>query len=133
MLAFSLVDLHVEGGIEYISPLTILFVVNVALLLYSFVQIGQGKKLAPLLLETIKQIGNLIMALGIFGTLVGFLQMFDALEAMKETLPLSVISGGVKVALLAVIYGCVLYSLNTCGFIVLNILVKRQSQRGTSV
>jgi flagellar motor component MotA len=133
MLAFSIVDLHVQGGIEYISPLSILFVVNLVLILYSFVRIVQGKKLAPSALEIIKQIGNLIMAFGVFGTLVGFLQMFDALEAMKETLPLNIISGGVKVALLAVIYGCILYCITLCGYIALRIKIESQTQPSTSV
>jgi flagellar motor component MotA len=55
-------------------------------------------------LEVHKQAGYLMLAVGMWGTLVGFFQIFDALETIKDPLSLNVISGGVKVTLLAVVY-----------------------------
>lgn len=127
MLAISFYDLHLEGGIEYMTPLTVLFAINIGICAYVIIALIQRKTIQMIWLEAFRQIGLLILALGVFGTMVGFLQMFDALEAMKETLPLNVISGGVKVALLAVIYGLILFSITQALYIVFKVIVSKQT------
>lgn len=92
-----------------------------------FIYILLKKDFESNLVGAFKHIGFLIFVFGMFGTLVGFLQMFDALETMKDTLPLSVISGGVKVALLNVLYGAGYFCLSHTGYIVLKILNKKKS------
>lgn len=104
------------------APLTFLFSVNVILFIFILLK----KDFESNLILAFKQIGFLIFAFGMFGTLVGFLKMFDALESMKETLPLSVISGGVKVALLNVLYGAGYFCLSHTGYIVLKIVSKKK-------
>jgi len=101
MLAFNYFTHHVEGGSLFMFPLTILFIFNLGLFVYLLIRNDQTNKM----LKLFRQVGLLIMAYGMFGTLVGFLQMFEALESIKDSLPLQVISGGVKVALLNVAYG----------------------------
>ena len=61
-------------------------------------------------------------AFGAFGTLVGLFFAFGALEAMKETLPFNVISGGLKVALIAVLYGLIVYIITLIAYIILKLL-----------
>jgi hypothetical protein len=58
---------------------------------------------------------------------MGFLQMFDALEAMKEALPLSIISGGVKVALLNVLYAAGYFCIIHTGYISLIWLTQKRT------
>lgn len=123
MLAFSFWSHHIEGAIEFMAPLTILFAINVLLFGYILVK----KQYNSTLTDVFKHIGILIFVYGVAGTLTGFLQMFDALEAMKETLPLSVISGGVKVAILNVLYGAAYFCLIQIGYIVLKLLGFKQT------
>jgi hypothetical protein len=123
MLASNFFSHHLEGSIIFMAPLTFLFSINIIL----FILILLKKEFESNLVVAFKQIGFLIFAYGIFGTLVGFLQMFDALESMKETLPLSIISGGVKVALLNVLYGAGYFCLSHTGYIVLSQLRKKKS------
>lgn len=111
-----------EGSIYFMAPLTLLFSVNIILFIYLLLK----KDFESNFVVVFKQIGFLIFAFGMFGTLVGFLQMFDALESMKETLPLSVISGGVKVALLNVIYGAGYFCLSHTGYIIIKIVSKKK-------
>lgn len=118
MLAFNFFSHHVEGSMFFMAPLTFLFSINIILFIYIFLK----KEFESNLVTAFKHIGLLIFAYGMFGTLVGFLQMFDALEAEKETLPLSVISGGVKVALLNVLYGAGYFCLSQAGVITLKIM-----------
>lgn len=123
MLAFNFWSHHVEGAIQFMAPLTILLVIDVLLFGY----IVFKKQYNSALTEVFKHIGILIFVYGVAGTLTGFLQMFDALEAMKETLPLSVISGGVKVAILNVLYGAAYFCLVQIGYIVIKLLGLKQS------
>ena len=121
MLAFSYFRHHIEGSLFFMAPLTFLFAISVILFIYVLIK----KDFNSILTEVIKHIGILIFMYGIFGTLVGFMQMFDALESIKEGLPLSVISGGVKVALLNVLYGAGYFCLNHLGYISIRILGKK--------
>jgi len=122
MLAFNFFSHHLEGSIYFMAPLTFLFSVNVILFIFILLK----KDFESNFMVAFKQIGFLIFAFGMFGTLVGFLKMFDALESMKETLPLSVISGGVKVALLNVLYGAGYFCLSHTGYIILKVVSKKK-------
>ncbi len=122
MLAINFFSHHVAGSIYFMAPLTFLFSVNIILFIYILLK----KDFESNFVVAFKQIGLLIFAYGIFGTLVGLLQMFDALESIKDTLPLSVISGGIKVALLNVLYGAGYFCISHTGYIAIKILSKRK-------
>jgi flagellar motor component MotA len=115
-------DHHIEGSIHFMAPLTLLFAINLALFIFIIVK----KSYHSTITEIIKHIGVLIFAFGIVGTIEGLFQMFDALEAMQETLPLSVISGGVKVALLNVLYGAAYFCISHAGYITIKFLGNKQ-------
>lgn len=121
MLAFNYFSHHIEGSIYFMAPLTFLFAISVLLFIYILMK----KDFNSNLVDVIKHIGILIFMYGIFGTLFGFMQMFDALESIKEGLPLSVIAGGVKVALLNVLYGAGYFCLNQLGYITIKILGRK--------
>jgi hypothetical protein len=122
MLALNFLSHQIEGGVYFMAPITLLFFFNVFLFVYIFVK----KSFESNLVEVYKHIGFLIFGYGMFGTLIGFLQMFDALEAMKEALPLSIISGGVKVALLNVLYAAAYFCIIHAGYIVLRWLPQKR-------
>lgn len=122
MLASNFFSHQIEGGVYFMAPITILFFVNMILFIYILVK----KNFESGLVEILKHVGLLIFGYGMFGTLMGFIQMFDALEAMKETLPLSMISGGVKVALLNVLYGAGYFFICQAGYILLRVLALKK-------
>jgi hypothetical protein len=123
MLAFNFFSHQIEGGIYFMAPITLLFFINIILFVYILVK----KSFESGLVEIFKHVGLLIFGYGMFGTLMGFMQMFDALEAMKETLPLSIISGGVKVALLNVLYGAGYFFISQAGYILLRVLALKKT------
>ena len=86
----------------------------------------QKKQFNPKWLEAIKQLGGLAAAFGTWGTLMGLLFAFDALEAMEVMIPLQVIMGGLKVALITVLYGLIIFCLSLLAYIILK-LVSRNS------
>ncbi len=125
MLTISFYQLHVQGGMPYMMPITLVFGLNLALAIYLFVT-RKSKSKNSLWLETHKQAGYLMLAIGVWGTLVGFFQIFDALEAIKDPLSLNVISGGVKVSLLAVVYANGLFCVSHAIHMLLRFMLYKQ-------
>lgn len=119
-------EYHIMGGIEYMSPIAILLMVNLGLILFSLLQLFLRKELPSKLLNVIRQIGGLALAFGVLGTIIGFFQAFDALEKMDQILPFQVIMGGLKVAIITVIYGLIVFCVSLFAFILLNFVNKKR-------
>ena len=54
-------------------------------------------------------IGKLALVVGILGHLLGLFSMFDALEGFNNNVSTSLISSGVKVSMICLIYGLLIY------------------------
>ena len=126
MLAITFYNLHIEGGPPYMFPLLLLLVFNIAIFIYILITLIQKRHFNPKWLEALKQIGGLAAAYGTFGTLIGLFFAFNALEAMEVMIPLQVIMGGLKVALITVLYGLTIFCLSLLAYIILK-LVSRNS------
>ena len=87
-------SLFIEGGWPGMIAITLLLI---ALLLAAWK--------AP---KWVKEIGIGALVVSIFWTLQGLLQMFDVLQRFGDT-PFSVICGGLKVTLISVLYGLIVY------------------------
>ena len=98
-----------QGATFFMHPLTLIFLINLGLIIFVIITRLQKKKLNKNILEAIRQLGGLALAWGLFSTLVGLFFAFDALAGMKETLPLYVIMGGLKVALITILYGLIIF------------------------
>jgi len=107
----SLSELHTYGGAPWMLPLDLMGIINLAMAGYIAFTIVSGRPKPDKLLELFKHIGGFALAWGAFSTLVGLFFAFGALEEMTETLPFNIISGGLKVALISVLYGMVVYML----------------------
>ncbi len=125
MIASSFLSLHYEGGAPFMFPLLLLLVLNIGIFIYILIAMIQKKQFNPKWLEAIKQIGGLAAAYGTFGTLIGLFFAFDALEATKEMLPFQVIMGGMKVAVINVIYGLLIFCLSMLAYIILKLSAKK--------
>lgn len=121
MLAISLSELHYQGGVEYMTPLTIMLICNVGILLYLTWSIIKSSDFPSRWLEVVRQIGLLALAWGTWSTLVGFFQALDYLESATNVVPFPVICGGLKVALITVLYGLIIFCLSYIGFILIRL------------
>jgi biopolymer transport protein ExbB/TolQ len=121
MIASSFLSLHFEGGPQFMFPLLLLLLINTGILIYILTAVIQKKPFNPKWLEAIKQIGGLAAAYGTFGTLIGLFFAFNALEAMEVMIPLQVIMGGLKVGLITVLYGLIIFCLSLLAYIVLKL------------
>lgn len=120
-------DIYVEGGTMFMHPLSLIFLINLGLIIFVLIARFQKKNINKNILEAIRQLGGLALAWGVFSTVVGLFFAFDALEGMKETLPLNVIMGGLKVALITIIYGLIIFMISLISFISLKSMMNNSS------
>ena len=117
-------EFHIVGGPEYMIPLTIILLLNIALILYVAYFNLNKKVIHSKWLETIKQLAGFALAWGAFSTLIGLFQAFGALEASKDVLPFQVIMGGLKVALITSLYGFGIFHFSIFSVIILTLTKK---------
>jgi hypothetical protein len=98
----SIYELHYIGGMPFMIPLSIILIAIVGLIIVTAIR---GEGVNSKWIVAIKQLGGFALAWGAFSTLVGFYQAFSDLSQMKEMLPLNIIMGGLKVALITTLYG----------------------------
>lgn len=127
MLAFSISEWHDQGGAPFMYPIELCLIINICLIGYFLFQIISKKDISIKQLELLKHIGGLGLAFGAFGTLIGLMEAFDALEALKEPLPDNIIYGGLKVALITALTGFFTYLLSMFAYIIFKALEKRGS------
>ena len=110
-------DIYVSGGVMFMHPLTLIFIINIGVIIFVLITQLQKKKVKENVLETIRQLGGLALAWGVFSTVIGLFFAFDDLAGMKETLPLYVIMGGLKVGLITILYGLLIFMISLIAFI----------------
>ena len=120
-------DIYVAGGTVFMHPLSLIFFINLGLIIFVVLTRLQKKNINKNILEAIRQLGGLALAWGVFSTVVGLFFAFDALEGMKETLPLNVIMGGLKVALITILYGLIIFIFSLIAFIGLKSMMNTSS------
>ncbi len=121
----SVSDLYVSGGTIWMHPITLLFIINIAIFIYVLFSLIQKKQFNSNWLNAIKQIAGLAVAWGTFSTLAGLFQAFDALENSKDIIPFQVIMGGLKVALITVLYGLIVFCISLVAYIILKLVVRQ--------
>ena len=57
----------------------------------------------------VKEIGLGALTVGVFWTLLGFLQAADFIQSYAEDIAPNVLAGGIKVGLIPVLYGLIVY------------------------
>lgn len=117
-------DLNRQGGMPFMVPLNLILVINMGLILYVIVAFVAEKTVDSRVLGSIKQIGGLAAAWGVWSTIIGLFFAFDAIEASQEVIPFRVISGGLKIAIITVLYGVIIYCHALVAYIGLNLLKK---------
>ena len=120
----SLSETYSAGGASYMHPITLVFIANIVVILMVVLKVIQGKVVESKWIEAIKQLGGLALALGAFGTIIGFFFAFSDLSEMKDALPLNVIMGGCKVALITILYGFIVHCISLLVYILIKLFSK---------
>lgn len=57
----------------------------------------------------VKEIGKAALTVGVFWTLLGYLQAADFIQGYADDISINVLAGGIKVGLVPVLYGLIVY------------------------
>jgi len=102
----------IMGGSLFMSILTILLVIVVAVSVYFVVSItsGKGKEKTNFRhqLKYVKSIGLFTMITGILGQLIGLMDAFSAIEQAGD-ISQSIIAGGLKISMITTLTGIIIY------------------------
>ncbi len=123
MLAISISELHNDGGIVFMVPLSLMLIIIIGLVIYSILGLKK-KTLMPKYVEAIKQIGVLAAAFGAACTILGLFQAFSWLANSKEGSSFQVIMGGMRVAVITAMYGLFIFCLSFLSYIILKLASK---------
>ena len=101
----------VMGGSLFMSILTILLVIIVAVSVYFAVSIASGKatdnESFRHQLRYIKSLGLFTMITGILGQMIGLVSAFNAIQAAEDISP-AMIAGGLKISMITSLTGVVI-------------------------
>ena len=120
----NLLDLHQEGGVPFMIPIDLGLIAVLAVLTMLLIKRASGQPSPSFWLESLRYIGGWSLVAGAFGTVAGLFQAFGALSEIKEGLPFHIIAGGMKVALINVLYGCLVYLFALVFYIILKMTQK---------
>jgi biopolymer transport protein ExbB/TolQ len=102
----------VMGGSLFMSFLTILLVIIVAVSVYFAIVIANGKAKDKTnfihQLKYVKSIGLFTMITGILGQLIGLFMAFTAIEVAEDISP-AILAGGLKVSMITTLTGTFIY------------------------
>lgn len=108
-------DWFIMGGSLFMSILTILLVIIVAVSVYYAVMIAGGKSRDrenfAHQLKYVRSIGLFTLITGILGQLIGLFMAFTAIEAAQDISP-AILAGGLKVSMITTLTGMVIYLLS---------------------
>ncbi len=123
MLAISITELHSDGGIVFMVPLSILLTINIGLVIYSIFRFSQKRDISKFV-EAVRQIGVLAAAFGAASTILGLFQAFGALSRGNQVWPFQVIMGGMRVAVITAMYGLFIFCFSLLSYIILKLSSK---------
>jgi len=114
----------VMGGSLFMSILTILLVIIVAVSVYFAISISSGKAKEKAnfkhQLKYVKSLGLFTMISGILGQLIGLFSAFIAIEAAADISP-AILVGGLKVSMITTLTGMVIYLISIAIWFVLDL------------
>ena len=108
-------DWFIMGGALFMSFLTILLVIVIAVSVYFAILIANGKAKEKTnflhQLKYVKSIGLFTMITGILGQLIGLFMAFTAIESAQDISP-AILAGGLKVSMITTLSGTFIYLLS---------------------
>lgn len=123
-------ELFYQGGPQFMSIVTIwgigMLVFTAQKVIHFFVQGKMTKNGLGLILL----FGSLAMVTGFLGQAIGLTAAFNAIEAAGDISP-SLVAGGLKVSMIAPIYGTILFILSLIFWGVLKEIYTRKSEKLT--
>lgn len=124
-------DLLVTGGIEFMSFLSILFVIAIAWILFHFfIGLKPGQNNFQKVLKRIeygKSIGLFALIVGFLGQMMGLIAMFDAVAMAGDINPMLVFNG-IKVTMICPVYGILIYLITILLWFIGTLIIEKKAE-----
>lgn len=104
----------IEGGPFFMYPILFLLILILVLIVKGFLEKGSN----PKTLSLISSIGLFTVVWGFLGQTIGLIEAFDVIQRVGD-ISMSLIAGGLKVSLLAPVFGLIVFLIARLGIIVL--------------
>lgn len=122
-------DWFIMGGALFMSILTILLVIIVAVSVYFAITIASGKASEKgnfrYQLKYVRSLGLFTMITGILGQLIGLFSAFTAIEGAGDISP-ALIAGGLKVSMITTLTGVVIYLISIIIWFILDLMYQKK-------
>ncbi|GET34770.1 hypothetical protein PbJCM13498_36330 [Prolixibacter bellariivorans] len=113
----------IEGGPLFMFPILFLLILILVLIVKGFLEKGNN----PKTLSLIGSIGLFTIVWGFLGQTIGLIEAFGVIEKVGD-ISMSLIAGGLKVSLLAPVFGLIVFLIARLGIIVLIWMGKETNQ-----
>jgi biopolymer transport protein ExbB/TolQ len=128
-------ELFYMGGTLFMSILTVLLIIMVAVSVYFGINIASGKAEAKKnfrhQLTYVKAIGLFTMITGILGQLIGLMMAFSAIEGAMDISP-AIIAGGLKVSMITTLYGILINLISILIWFLLDLWYNKNTKNETA-
>lgn len=119
-----MLQLHTEGGDMFMYVIDLAAIINLVLIGYLIFSHITKQTMSEKAFRALKHVGGFAVAWGAFSTLIGLFEAFRWLEQAKEMVTFNVLCGGLRVALITVLYGLIVYMLSLLAYILLSAVKK---------
>ena len=118
-----MIELFYKGGILFMSILTLIFLVVLALIVINF-RLNQSGKGSTEKIALIRSVGLLALVTGIFGQCIG---LYSALEFIKKagSIAPDMLAGGISVSMITTMYGIIIFMVSFLASFSLNLQLKK--------
>ena len=123
IIGTSLINRFMEGGALFMSLILICLLILIYFTIKSILTLKTNKEISKKMLKHISDSGTLGLALGVMGSFIGLITSFDVIEATGGAEP-TILSGGLKVALLSTLFGLFTFSVSKLAILILRIVQK---------
>ena len=118
LFAVSLVGLFVEGGPVMMSLILICLLLTLGFLTAGGVFLRKDKAKVKKMINLVGHVSLLALVLGFFGSMLGLVSAFDAIEDVKG-LSSGIFAAGLKVSFLTTLWGSFVFIIARVGILIL--------------
>lgn len=122
----KLVQLFMEGGIQFMSLVSLLGLAMIFFMVRSYIQVFVKNSTNVRGINYILMFGSLSFIIGLLGQAVGMIAAFEAIYQAKDISP-GLIAGGIRVSMIAPVYGMLIFIISIPLWMVVREKVKKNN------
>ncbi len=122
-LGLELLKRFNEGGPFFMSLILICLLLSLLFLILGFLSLKKDVAKSKKMMRLASDASILGLVIGFLGSIIGMISAFDAIESLGNVSQ-GMMAGGLKVAFLTTVFGCITFILPRIGIIVLKYLQK---------